>query len=374
MDKPVLDMPFEVKAEDIEESGLFKGYASTFGGKPDAHGDIVLPGAFTKTLAKGGRNGTGIAMLWQHRTDEPIGTWPELVEDKRGLKVTGQLIREIPTGDKAYHLLKQGAVKHLSMGYDTIIDEMDMKKKIRYLKEVDLWEISPVVFPANLKAKVVTVKDIKELIQQAKTERELEKALRESDLFSKTDAQHVISLLKARLRDSGTMDEAGLSIILGSLKEVNLDIGQPVIEKKGVIPFKSYSKAPEGEKWDAGVQVKAASVRDMKAMCTWFNDANPDIKGSYKLPHHRQKGYVTVWRGVANAMARLLQPTTKIPAADKKGCHSHLAKHYREFDKPVPAFKNYTGEEWAELFPGQVMEIVIEDGMFSILGSLKINS
>ena len=138
MDKQFLDMPFEIKAEDVEESGLFKGYAATFGGKPDAHGDIVLPGAFTKTLAKGGRNRTGIAMLWQHRTDEPIGTWPELVEDKKGLKVTGQLIREVPTGDKVYYLLKKGAVKHLSMGYDTIIDEMDNKKKVRYLKEVDL--------------------------------------------------------------------------------------------------------------------------------------------------------------------------------------------------------------------------------------------
>ena len=55
-----IDVPFELKADDIEESGIFKGYGSVFGNK-DSHWDVVMPGAFTKTLLAGGRNKTGIA-------------------------------------------------------------------------------------------------------------------------------------------------------------------------------------------------------------------------------------------------------------------------------------------------------------------------
>ncbi|MCK5606772.1 HK97 family phage prohead protease, partial [Candidatus Pacearchaeota archaeon] len=61
--------------EDGDEAGVFTGYGSTFGGKPDSYGDIVVAGAFRNTLAKGGRNGNGVAMLWQHEMHNPIGIW-----------------------------------------------------------------------------------------------------------------------------------------------------------------------------------------------------------------------------------------------------------------------------------------------------------
>jgi len=226
IEKTYLDVPFEMKDEEIEESGLFHGYGSTFGGAPDSYRDVVMPGAFRKTIEKGGRNGTGVAMLYQHDSRDPIGIWKELVEDKKGLRVTGQLIREVPSGDKAYHLLKKKAIRGLSIGYDTVLFEKDEKENIRFLKEVDLWEISLVTFPANTYASVT---GIKQRLQQAKTERELENALRESGQFSKSDAQHIISLCKNALRDSRTegVSEAGLSAILDSLREVNLNIIQP---------------------------------------------------------------------------------------------------------------------------------------------------
>jgi len=368
MERSQLDGAFEINSDDVEESGIFKGYGSTFGGKGDSYNHVVVAGAFAETLKKNGHNGMGVALLYQHRSDEPIGTWLELVEDKKGLKVTGQLIREIPTGDKAYHLLKKNAIRGLSIGYDTIVYEDDAKKKLRYLKEIDLWEISLVTFPANPRAGVTVVKDLLQELEQAKNIRELESFLRDSKDFSKNEAQRIISIIKASLRDSETVGESGWSSILDCLKGINEDIGQPEI--KGVIPFKSHSKAPEGEAWDAGAQVKAASVKDMKLMCTWFNDANPDVKGSYKLPHHKVRGYTTVWRGVANAMARLLQPATKIPKDDKKGCHGHLGKHYKEFNKPVPEFKDYTQEQWAETFPEQVAEVALEDKLSGILDTL----
>ena len=39
-----------------------------------------------------------------------------------------------------------------------------------------------------------------------------------------------------------------------------------------------------------------------------------------------------------------------IPDADRRGCYSHLSKHYKQFDKEPPEFREYTGEELKEMF------------------------
>lgn len=226
MAKNYLDVPFEVKSENIKESGIFTGYGSTFGGKPDSHGDVVVKGAFTKTLLEGGRNGTGVAMLYQHDAHKPIGIWKEIVEDSKGLKVTGQLAMKVPLAQDAYELMKIGALKGLSIGYNPIVKEIDEKKKIRYLKEVDLWEISPVTFPANTKARVTVIK----AIEDATTTREIEKALREAGL-SKSEALLIAKLCRPSLREAEeTGGNSGLSTILDSLIMVNENFKKSQIE------------------------------------------------------------------------------------------------------------------------------------------------
>jgi hypothetical protein len=107
-----------------------------------------------------------------------------------------------------------------------------------------------------------------------------------------------------------------------------------VTAERGVIPFKDYGAADEGADWDAGPEVKAADVDDLRMMCAWYDSEEPDAKGSYKFPHHRQGDKKCVWRGVANAMARVGR--SDIPAADKRGVRAHLARHYEQFDKEPP--------------------------------------
>ena len=55
----ILGVPLELKESDIDDTGKFKGFGSTFGGSPDAHGDVVIKGAFKDSIAEGGRNGNG---------------------------------------------------------------------------------------------------------------------------------------------------------------------------------------------------------------------------------------------------------------------------------------------------------------------------
>lgn len=202
MENKFLDFPAELKAE---ESGYFKGYASTFGGAPDQGGDVVLPGAFANSLVKGGYGGRGVKMLWQHDSHNPIGVWDELVEDSKGLKVAGQLAIKATQGKDAYELMKMGALDGLSIGYDTVIAEAGKGKIKRYLKQLDLYEISPVTFAMNPRASITQVKAAIELAQN---EKELEEALREAGM-SNSAAKYMVSqckhvLLKG-LSDSDSM-------------------------------------------------------------------------------------------------------------------------------------------------------------------------
>ncbi len=188
MDKKYFDCKF--KQESLSEEGIFEGYASDYIDKKDSYGDIIVKGAFTKTLQNGGRNGNGIAMLWSHNSDKPIGVWQSITDEGNRLKAIGQLAMKTQLGKETYELMKIGAVKGLSIGYDISRDEdgkaledayeFDSKKKIRYLKQLDLWEISPVVFPANIRATITSVKDVEDIEQKAQGNiREFERLLRE---------------------------------------------------------------------------------------------------------------------------------------------------------------------------------------------------
>lgn len=218
--KEYKDVAFDVKAEDIDTQGFFKGYASTFGGPPDAYGDIIEEGAFAQSLTKGGRNGTGVRMLWQHDPKQPIGVWRELAENKKGLKVTGQLAIETQLGHDAYVLMKMGALDGLSIGYDVVEYEIDGKREQRLLKKVNLWEISPVTFPANTRS---TITNVKGMIEEADNERDLERALREAGL-SINAAKYVVKLARPSLREAKA-ERSPLVQLEKQLEFMTTDIG-----------------------------------------------------------------------------------------------------------------------------------------------------
>jgi len=124
---------------------------------------------------------------------------------------------------------------------------------------------------------------------------------------------------------------------------------QEDLELRGAIPYRKYPLAPEDEPWDAAREVAAADVDDLKQMCAWYDSKNPDVKTSYKLPHHRQRDKHTVWRAVAASMAALrgARGGVAIPSGDRAGVYAHLKKHYAEFDKEPPEL-NFDAQEEIE--------------------------
>jgi len=203
-----LDFAFNLKA--LEKDGTFSGYGSVFGNL-DSYDEIVAPGAFTESLAEQKAKGRMPAMLWQHRSAEPLGVYTSLVEDQIGLKTEGQLALETVRGAEAYTLLKMGALSGLSIGYQTREDSFDRVTGILTLKKVDLWEVSLVTFPANDAARVQGVKSIEAI----ETLRDAEKCLRDAGL-SRREAVAFIARVKGLSQSDS--DEGDMQQIAEALK------------------------------------------------------------------------------------------------------------------------------------------------------------
>lgn len=196
----MLHKDFGLEIKDVSESGVIEGYASVFGGAPDSYGDVVLPGAFANTLVKHKREGTMPLMLWGHQASElPIGDWIDMAEDGKGLWAKGQLDMEDAVGIRVHRALKRKSVRGLSIGYETKQRESDPKKPgINFLKEVELWEVSPVNFPAQRRAQITSVKSFL-MDGEMPTVRQFEGLLRDAG-FSRSKAEAIAASATPHLR------------------------------------------------------------------------------------------------------------------------------------------------------------------------------
>lgn len=185
MTKQRLDIPLKLKS--VSDSGEFEGYGSVFGVK-DSYDDVVVPGAFSKSLQSWREKNSLPAMLWQHQMDEPIGVYTEMKEDEVGLYVKGRLlIDDDPLAKRAHAHMKAGSLTGLSIGYMLKDWEYDRTKEVFLLKEIDLWEVSPVTFPSNDEARI---SDVKSAVARGETPSQkcIERVLRDVGL-SRTQAK-----------------------------------------------------------------------------------------------------------------------------------------------------------------------------------------
>lgn len=164
------------KTAEVGDDGTFSGYGSVFG-VVDSYGDIVLPGAFSASLAAHAAAGTHPVGLWQHDEKHPILAWTEMREDDHGLFCRGRLILEVEKARETHALMKAGVLNGLSIGYmltasafataDDVVtkygididpDALPPGAQFRMIEDVDLVEVSVVTFPACAAARVETVK------------------------------------------------------------------------------------------------------------------------------------------------------------------------------------------------------------------------
>lgn len=178
--------------------GYVEGYASLFG-EVDLGGDMVVAGAYTKSLAGLASSNRRVKMLWQHDRDQPIGVWDDVKEDGRGLWVKGRILKDVEKGREALALVEAGAMDGLSIGYRPVKANRDAKG-VRQLQEVDLWEVSLVTFPMQVTARIDAVK------AADFTERDFERMLTQDAGLSRSVARRLMAggfeAVKA-MRDAG---------------------------------------------------------------------------------------------------------------------------------------------------------------------------
>lgn len=185
-----MERPFQVK--NIGDDGKFSGYGSVFG-ELDSHRDIVMPGAFEESLQNDFKaKDRYVPMLWQHNMYLPIGIYPVIQEDAKGLYVEGQCNMKVQQGRECHALMEQGALTGLSIGYTTVKYDWNEETETRKLLKVNLWEVSPVTFPAGDSARA----QVKSLAEVG-TMSELEDYLRDAYGVSRKEATALASRLKA---------------------------------------------------------------------------------------------------------------------------------------------------------------------------------
>ena len=149
------EFPAEFKTLDESEPGTFEGIAAVFG-NVDRQGDVILPGAFKKTLRTFIKRGF---LANAHDWVEPIGTIDAAEETDKGLLVRGTF-HSTEAAQRARQVARErrerGKEIAMSIGFQTVKD--DVVDNVRQLKELELFEVSLVTVPANPEAHVMGVK------------------------------------------------------------------------------------------------------------------------------------------------------------------------------------------------------------------------
>jgi HK97 family phage prohead protease len=208
--------------------GQFEAIVSVFG-NVDSVGDVVMPGAFTESLAAWEKSGDPIPVLWSHRMDDPrfsIGHVLEAAElepgDQRipewadehlkangGLWVKGQIDASADATDVAVaarKLLRSRLVKQFSYAYE--VQDADWGtvggQDAYQLRKLSIFEVSPTQIGANQLTELVGAKASSLVAHASEIDSDPMRRLM-SDLDD-TEIRQVITVLGKTLADRTTED------------------------------------------------------------------------------------------------------------------------------------------------------------------------
>src|SRR5215475_15387318 len=145
-----------------EDARIIEGIAST--PTPDRMDDVVEP--------LGAKFKLPMPLLWQHRSDEPVGYVEFAHATKDGIPFRARIAKIAEPGelqnltDKAYQAVKSGLVRAVSIGFRPIESEdikKDEKKGFWGATRYKIWEwleLSLVTIPANQDATIHTIRSI----------------------------------------------------------------------------------------------------------------------------------------------------------------------------------------------------------------------
>ena len=150
----------------------------------DTDGDVVIPGAI-----KSGFKNNQVPMVFAHKWDQPIGKGVIDTDDDKAT-FRGSFFMETEAGKEAYNLAKEmGDLQEWSFGfrindYEVAPFQKDGQDEVdvRYLKDLEVFEVSPVLVGANRETYTLAIKSGEEAVYESNNLDE-EKAAIATDMF-----------------------------------------------------------------------------------------------------------------------------------------------------------------------------------------------
>ena len=176
---------FDLEVKDIDKkSRIVTGYFSTFGNL-DSDGDIMMPGAFKRSIQDWGPDGKGrIKHLQNHNTNLPLGKPVVLKEDEIGLYYESKLV-ETSFGTDFIKMVEGGLITEHSIGFSTIREQKTASGN--EIQDVKLFEGSSLTaWGANEDTPMLGFKSVYQVEELKEEIRRFEKFIRHSDATDET--------------------------------------------------------------------------------------------------------------------------------------------------------------------------------------------
>ena len=175
----------EMEVKDVDaKKGIVSGYFSAFG-MVDSDGDIIMPGAFKRSIMDWGPDGKGrIKHLLNHDPSKPLGKIMELQEDEYGLKYSSQ-IGTHTLGKDFVKMVESGLIAEHSIGFKTLREQKS--GDANQIHEVMLFEGSSLTaWGANENTPLIGMKNMGTIENIQSQIKAFEKFIRDSDVTDET--------------------------------------------------------------------------------------------------------------------------------------------------------------------------------------------
>ena len=165
------------------KQGIVSGYFAVFGNK-DLDGDVIEPGAFSKTIMERGPQGKQlIKYLLDHDKNKVVAKITNLYEDSKGLRYEAK-IGTHTAGQDFQKMIESELINQHSFGFRTIKEQYDAQSKSNMIKEVMMYEGSAVQFlGANPETTFIDLKSEEDAFNYLER---LEKFIKTSDATDET--------------------------------------------------------------------------------------------------------------------------------------------------------------------------------------------
>ena len=198
-------MLFKTSNIKADEVGKVAGFFSTYDKTPDSYGDIIEPGAFTKTFEKRKATGHPFPLCFNHDFDKVIGSVDSIEDTDKGPYIEATFL-DTDLAQDVRKMLKSESIYQFSFAYNVLKrrdpDEEEKKAGVtNVLQEIELFEVSIVTVPANQNAVVTEVKGV-----EPETKAGKRNSRKDADVINQ-----IIDLTKSLLdepEDTNTEEEA----------------------------------------------------------------------------------------------------------------------------------------------------------------------